>query len=420
MNFRGVKAMVPIHGPTDLLYYSVSFARVTSLFNVYRRVVTWLQKSNISADMKIRKLSSPVRAYEEASAVFDDGTIELSDDDAEDAHGDAALLAVPGADQRKRTWLELQEEDEADNACEELRHVRQRLAEAERKLAESRMVQADAIEMDTFLRRFNPGRCIARLGDGCCASVFMGRVSDTKVALKRLEFSKENLDNLQHELTIQHELRSQHVLPHLGLYTVWEAACPAQTEPLSGQDPTWLVAASLFCEGGSLWSFLSRVGRAAVPTVAYVLHAAAAGLQHMHDKKVIHNDVKPGNLLVTGTGRLIIHDFGLSVTSATSAFLLGSYGGTSSYAPPEWKQGVSFKTDTFALGVTILELYLGYCTERTFDGIIKLPGSLPGAAFAVLARMLSLDHASRPTMEEVLQSDFAKSAPQQPPQELCR
>jgi serine/threonine protein kinase/Flp pilus assembly protein TadD len=93
----------------------------------------------------------------------------------------------------------------------------------------------------------------------------------------------------------------------------------------------------------------------------------ADGLAYTHDRKFLHCDIKPSNILVTESGRALLFDFNLSFLEDESAALAG---GTIPYMAPEQllrlagpKQGarpaIDARTDIFCLGATLYELLTG-------------------------------------------------------------
>lgn len=127
---------------------------------------------------------------------------------------------------------------------------------------------------------------------------------------------------------------------------------------------------------------------AAEPLVRSVVRQLAQALHHAHAAQVAHRDVKPDNVLVEPTGRVVLTDFGAAVHDAEQRLTeVGSLSpGTPAYAPPEWFTGPlvdGFAADAYALGVLLFELCVGrrafadldvrQMAERKQAGPLSLP-----------------------------------------------
>jgi serine/threonine-protein kinase len=106
-----------------------------------------------------------------------------------------------------------------------------------------------------------------------------------------------------------------------------------------------------------------------VPQARRVLREAALALGHAHQRKVVHRDVKPANIMLEADGRVVLTDFGISKAAQGSAHLTGTGAiiGTPHYMAPEQAKGldVDGRADQYALAIVGHQLLTG---KVPFDG----------------------------------------------------
>jgi len=114
----------------------------------------------------------------------------------------------------------------------------------------------------------------------------------------------------------------------------------------------------------------SAGGRRWFDTVAKLIEEVASALDYAHGRGIIHRDIKPGNLLLSGDGRLMITDFGLArVLQEPGMTVSGSFLGTPAYMSPEQiaagRMKLDHRTDVYSLGAVLYEMLV---LRRPFPG----------------------------------------------------
>ncbi|HMI75359.1 MAG TPA: protein kinase [Steroidobacteraceae bacterium] len=151
-------------------------------------------------------------------------------------------------------------------------------------------------------------------------------------------------------------------------------------------------------EGESLFSVMQKLHPLPRHYVWAVIREVGRGLAHAHDRRVIHGDLKPQNVMVTNNRELRILDFGTSSESATAL--------TPAYASCEILEGrePDPRDDLFALACLSYELLAGQhpfeqrrSTEaRSLKMTPQRPPGLSGRQWKALTAALSWDRADRP------------------------
>lgn len=166
-----------------------------------------------------------------------------------------------------------------------------------------------------------------------------------------------------------------------------------------------------------------RWGRPERDEALSILRQAAAGLDHAHERGVIHRDVKPDNLILE-KNVVRIADFGIARVMQRAP-LVGdseSRGGTVIYSAPEqFEPGgtVGPHTDVYSLGVVAYEIFTGRVPFAAYRPASTLNHQVPRAADAVLERAFNEDpsqrHAGAGAFAQALDAAFKAFAPDSTP-----
>lgn len=217
--------------------------------------------------------------------------------------------------------------------------------------------------------KIGPFRIVSLLGKGGFGCVYLAEQDNPRrtVALKVL--SGAAIDRAAQ--WVEWESGALGRMAHAAIAQVYQAGV---AEPEAGALP---YIAMEWIEGALTLSQYAAGQRQTLHQRLELVAVIADGVQHAHDRGVLHLDLKPGNVLLNREGRPKIIDFGIarvssrdevSVTSAEPRLL---FVGTPPYMSPEQTRGdATVASDIHALGVILYELLIGRQPE---------PASCPGA-----------------------------------------
>jgi serine/threonine-protein kinase len=122
-----------------------------------------------------------------------------------------------------------------------------------------------------------------------------------------------------------------------------------------------------FVNGLSLRQTLNETRVMAVPDAIWIMLQVLDALASAHAQGVIHQDIKPANIMLTSEKRVKVGDFGISRLVNTDVTTMVDTIGTPAYMSPEQCRGeeVDRRSDLFSAGATLFEMVAG---ERAFPG----------------------------------------------------
>ena len=249
-------------------------------------------------------------------------------------------------------------------------------------------------------------RVVGVAGRGGLATVY--RAEDESlgrtVALKVISGTLGDADDARRH---EDEVRLIAGFDHPALVTLFDFV------PLEGGPAAMLVMQ--FVDGTNLASRIARSPLSPELTAEIGVDVASA-LAHIHDRGVIHRDVKPANILLPRAAdgpAAMLADFGIArLVDDAGITATGTIVGTASYLSPEQASGGSLgpATDVYSLGLVLLEALTG---TRAFPGSAVesvaarlssdpvIPDQLEPVWKQLLAAMLAREPAARPTALDV-------------------
>jgi formylglycine-generating enzyme required for sulfatase activity len=204
------------------------------------------------------------------------------------------------------------------------------------------------------------------LGEGSFGVVYLARDEDLqrsvaiKVPTARLLVRPGAADAYLREARIVASLRHEHIVRVLDFGRTDDGACYIVSECV---------------EGGSLADLLKRCRPSPGEAAALVADVAEA-LHHAHGHRLVHRDVKPGNILLDAAGKAYLTDFGIALRDEDFG-TGGGLAGTPWYMSPEQARGESHRldgrADVYSLGAVLYELLAGQPPFRgeTLDELLE-------------------------------------------------
>nr|KYP43803.1 Mitogen-activated protein kinase kinase kinase A [Cajanus cajan] len=187
------------------------------------------------------------------------------------------------------------------------------------------------------------------IGRGSSATVYTATssYSSTVAAVKSAELSPANSEQLQREQRILSSLFSPHIVTYKG--------CNITRE----NNNLWFNLFMEYMPFGTLMQESRRHGgRLTESAIVRYTRQVLQGLEYLHDKGVVHCDIKGSNILIGNDGAKI-GDFGCAKFANESPVAIG---GTPMFMAPEVARGEEqgYPADVWALGCTVVEMATGF------------------------------------------------------------
>lgn len=165
-----------------------------------------------------------------------------------------------------------------------------------------------------------------------------------------------NLKRLvQNEIKLHSQLKHNHVVEFI--------------ESFNDEKHIYMIQS--LCSNHSLRELVKHRGVVNIHECRYFINQILKGVEYIHKMRIIHRDLKLGNVLIDHDMQMKIGDFGLAIESTNPRVSSKSLCGTTNYLAPEVveRKGFAFGTDIWAVGVIAFVLLYGYTPFEEHDAL---------------------------------------------------
>lgn len=253
---------------------------------------------------------------------------------------------------------------------------------------------------------------LVMVGQGASGSVYSAveKATGKVCAIKQIVVSKQvNKQVVVNEIMLMKMCDSPAIVQFMDSFlvngTLWVAM-----EFIDGEDLTQIISANKMSE----------------PQIAAVARETLVGLAHLHEKGIVHRDIKSDNVMVANDGRIKITDFGYGAQLNKEQDKRKSVVGTTYWMAPEVIKAENYdcKVDVWSLGMMVMEMVEGQppymdepSTMRALFLIVskgrppyKEPDSMSAEVKDFIEKCTMMASADRPSAQELLSHPFLTKA----------
>lgn len=266
------------------------------------------------------------------------------------------------------------------------------------------------------------------IGRGGMATVHLGR--DTRlsrlVAIKmlRLDLARDAV----FQTRFRREAQAAASLNQPNIVAVYDTG----EEPTRGPDGKTVMVPYIvmeYVEGHTVKELLSDGTPVPIPEAVEITEGILAALEYAHGAGLVHRDIKPGNVMLTNSGKVKVMDFGIARAMTDSQATMTSANavvGTALYLSPEQARGerIDERSDVYSAGCVLFELLTGRApfagdsaVSLAYQHVSEpppLPSSIapdvPASLDRVVMKSLAKDPAQRYASASDMAVDLARAA----------
>ncbi|XP_071853198.1 serine/threonine-protein kinase PLK1-like isoform X1 [Apostichopus japonicus] len=275
-----------------------------------------------------------------------------------------------------------------------------------RRKEDLRVKEVPPIVLDPASKKqYTKGRFLGKGGFAKCYELLDSETNKNyagKIVSKALLVKPHQKEKMSMEIAIHRTLHHKHIVGFHGFF----------------EDDSNVYVLLELCRRRSLMELHKRRRQVTEAETRYFMQQIIVGVQYMHGKKVIHRDLKLGNLFIDDNMNIKIGDFGLATKEEYDGERKRTLCGTPNYIAPEvlTKEGHSFEVDSWSLGCIMYTLLVGRppfetsSLKDTYQRIKRnqyhIPSKISPTARSLITRFLHKNPLERPDVMKLLEDDF--------------
>ncbi|BGE82629.1 Stk1 family PASTA domain-containing Ser/Thr kinase [Staphylococcus petrasii] len=196
-------------------------------------------------------------------------------------------------------------------------------------------------------------KVLDKLGGGGMSIVYLAEdtILHRKVAIKAISISQNEKDETMRRF--EREVNNATQLIHNNIVEVYDV----------DEEEECFFLIMEYIDGPTLSEYIHSHGPLSIDTAINFIEQILQGVQQAHEKRIVHRDIKPQNILIDKNKTLKIFDFGIAkALSETSMTQTNHVLGTVQYLSPEQAKGETTNetTDIYSIGIVLYEMLIGH------------------------------------------------------------
>ena len=263
------------------------------------------------------------------------------------------------------------------------------------------------------VKQVNQYLLVHKLGQGAFAKVYLAINTETgkkfaakKFCLGELQRVENGVSQLEREVSLMRRYQHNNILK---LHEVLHD---------KKNDVVYLIIDYADC--GSLEDLISNPIPLDDAIVRSIFFQVLQALKYLHSSGMVHQDIKPSNILVNSDGKVVLADFGVGHSFQSTEMVVGSPAYQAPEALTDGDNGITTsnpaKEDVWSLGITLYQteyLELPYTGENVFEIIrtiksspLQIPEGASPEIEDLIKGMLAVDPNLRLSVDEILHKQF--------------